>query len=80
MLTSSNNKIIAHTSGFGKPHLTNYYLKPILVIAPDLQFGAEIFASWSCKTCNADGKLKSSGWLDSYRYVHGIKSGINQIL
>ena len=30
--------------------------------------------------CQKTGELRSNGWSNSYRYVHGISSGIRNIL
>ena len=56
--------------------LESHYLKPVIIVAPDVQFSEFILDSVVCSGCKIAGKLESSGWVDSYRYVHGIKSGI----
>jgi hypothetical protein len=49
-----------------------YYKKPVIVVAPDLQFKAE-FSLMTCKDC--DAKLTLSGWHDRPRYIHGVECG-----
>ena len=52
--------------------LESHYLKPVIIIAPDLQFPMlNYFNCATCPTCN-ERKLKSQGWGDYYRYVHGL--------
>lgn len=56
--------------------LESHYLKPVIIIAPDLQFPMlNYFNCATCPTCN-EHKLKSQGWGDYYRYVHGKDEGI----
>ena len=56
--------------------LESHYLKPVIIIAPDLQFPMlKFFDCATCPTCN-ERKLKSQGWWDYYRYVHGKDEGI----
>ena len=47
-----------------------------------MQFDSLIFELIVCPkaTCQALGKMKSCGWLDSYRYVHGVKAGKSLVL
>ena len=55
--------------------LESHYLKPVVIVAPDIQFGEHILKSVACPSCKVIDKLASNGWVDSYRYVHGVKSG-----
>jgi hypothetical protein len=56
--------------------LESYYLKPVIIIAPDLQFPMLNFCDHAtCPTCNKC-QLKLQGWGDYYRYVHGKDVGI----
>jgi len=60
----------------GANALESHYLKPVIIVAPDVQFGKNILELGSCLHCKVTGKLTSQGWVDSYRYIHGVKSGI----
>ena len=55
-----------------QPRLRNFYVKPVVVIAPDLQFPGNK-DDLRCPTCF--NPLNTKGWEDSYRYVHGLSSG-----
>ena len=57
------------------PSLKGYYKKPVLVIDPSLQFGNHAMDLLTCPTCETKGKLRSDGWFDSHRYVHGVLGG-----
>lgn len=60
----------------GPNTLESHYLKPVIIVAPDVQIGNYILEPAVCPGCKIVGKLKSNGWVDSYRYVHGVKTGI----
>ena len=47
----------------------SFYLKPVIVLAPDFIKGF----SPICYNCN--GILSSNGWVSNHRYVHGLKHG-----
>jgi len=65
--------------------LEQFYLKPVLVLAPHLLMGGEpgtgtggchdfkCFAT--CKGNGIESTLTPKGWHDKYRYVHSLKSG-----
>lgn len=59
----------------GSPKLESYYAKPVVVVDPLEQFRAYDFTH-NGEEC--DGELKSDGWEDSYRYVHGTSTGLRE--
>jgi hypothetical protein len=48
-----------------------------------MQFDEIILKNFECMSCNKSGELRSNGWSNNYRYVHGLSSGkrnINMII
>ena len=59
--------------------LMSHYLKPVIIIAPDLQLGNLFLNNAVCLPCSqkgVKGALRQEGWLDTYRYVHGLNTGL----
>ncbi len=58
----------------GKPILSSFYLKPVIVLAPHLNFPNILLSCNACVTNN----LIAKGWADDpiARYVHGLDSGM----
>ena len=67
----NSNSDIYNIPGFFPVKLQNLYIKPVIVVAPDISFPNCIL---KCTEC--DERLCSKGWSDSYRYCHSIKSGV----
>ena len=53
--------------------INQFYLKPVIILAPDLQFPHEFVKTFECSDCKS--KVKKDGWSTSHRYVHGIDCG-----
>ena len=52
--------------------LSNFYLKPVILVAPDLQyFGFK--DQLRCPDCKQ--AVSERGWSDSHRYIHGLSTG-----
>lgn len=48
----------------------------MLIVAPEIQLGKSVLQVIYCPKCNVLGSLKHYAWSDSYRYVHGVSSGL----
>jgi len=56
----------------GKPNVSSWYLKPVILCAPHIQFNTTI----PCPNSNCGYGLTPIGWCNKSRYVHDLNSGI----
>ena len=58
--------------GSGLPVVADFYLKPIIICAPHLNFPSHSILCGICKSF----PMKSVGWGPNDRYIHGLSSGV----
>ena len=69
----NSNSNILNISNFFPVKLQILYIKPVIVVDPDISF-----PNCQLKCTNCDESLCSKGWSDSYRYVHSIRKPHHQ--
>jgi len=74
--------VVVHAPTPKPQNVSSYYLKPVLIVAIEDQFGAVLGPGFFEKsaicpnsTCNKKGSLKKEGFNNHFRYCHSLTSG-----